>query len=227
LRAINKPTTTEELTLARDLRDRGVSFDEDEFERMEEDCRGLSILQNNDVPSSVFDLPSGGAGFLFSALIYNESKRILSPKIVTFDDPPWEQQVILLPEPGQKKPYCFPDPYPDVYEREVVLNHLIGRSHILAPGAFVDGFLLAVGQNDIPLKYRDRSWLKVRVTLFDQNGRCQQAIFRLLIERGTKQKRALERIEAIGRFKSVPRKNIFESEPEAAPLTHENKEGGI
>jgi hypothetical protein len=223
---IDKPTTTKELALARDLRDRGAPFDEDEFETMEEDCLGLSILQNCDVPSSVFDLPSGGAGYLFSAVIYNESKRkILSPRIVTFDGPPWEERVLLLPEPKQKKPYCFPD-LPDIFEREAVLNHIIGRKHILAPGAFIDGLLLAVGRNDIPLKYRG-GWSNSPVTLFDQNGRCQQKIFRLLIEIGTKQKGALERIEAIGRLKSVPRKNIFESEPEAPPLAHENKEGDI
>ena len=55
---IEWPADSEEVALARELRDRGVLFDEVEFERMRVDALGLSIHQHWDVPSAAYSFPT-------------------------------------------------------------------------------------------------------------------------------------------------------------------------
>jgi hypothetical protein len=95
-----KPTTPEEFAIARDLRERGLFFDTDEFEQMQTDCLGLSIMQNLDLPSTACDLRSGGAAYVFNTVIFNESPhKMLAPSFIDFDGPAWEPQLLLLPDP--------------------------------------------------------------------------------------------------------------------------------
>src|ERR1700722_4826033 len=120
-----KPTTAKELAIASDLRKRGLFFDEEEFRRMETDCRGLSILQNTDLPSTARHLRSGETGYAFNAVICNHSdSKMLSPCFCDIDGPEWESHLVLLPDPGREALYCF-DPREDVYDRKSVLNHFI------------------------------------------------------------------------------------------------------
>jgi hypothetical protein len=214
----NKITTPEEFALARDLHDRGVSFDEDELERMGLDCSGLSILQNCDFPSTAFDVP-GGAGYVFNALVYNDSpRRYLAPSFIGFECPPWDFEMRLLQDPRKKTPrenlYSFSDrrQCEFEFERAVVLNHLIGRRHILAPGEVLEGYVLAVGRVVIPSKYRDRDQFDVRLRVFDQWGRSDEEVFHLLVERGAEIKEMLKRIATGGQ----PRRNITSAASELA-----------
>ena len=184
--------------MACDLRDRGVSFDEDELARMELDCSGLSLMQNCDLPSTAFAVP-GGAGYVFNAAILNESRSIfLAPSFIRFECPTWEIEICLLQDPKKKTPrenlYSFSRARRYEFQREIVLNPLIGRRQTLAPGEVIEGYLLAVGRMAIPPQYRQHDRFDVRVALFDQWGRSDQQIFHLSVEREAEDKRTSERI---------------------------------
>ena len=195
-----RPTTPEEMAIARKLRDRGFVFDQDEFAQMERDCLCLSILQNGSFPSTAFDL-AGATGYIFNTVIVNESpEKILSPSFIDFDGPSWEVGIELLSDPRQQVPrkYCyeFPDPKLCGFEREAVLNHTIGGKRVLYPGESLEGLFLATGIAPIPLEYEDRSPCEVAITLYDQAGRSVRSVFKLIIQRSVEHKRIKKRIEA-------------------------------
>jgi len=200
---IHRPATAEEFALACELRNGGVPFDEDEFERMRVDALGLSIYQNRDLPSTGFTLPSGETGYILNAVISNDSPRELSAVHIQFDGPTCGFGMCLLQDPRRKSPreylYSFPDPRLAGFEREVVLNHLITRRRTLFPGDLEKGFLLVVGQAPLPSEYHDRYSLEVRLTVFDQKGRDYHKSFELMVERSRKEKRLIQRLEEMSK----------------------------
>ena len=127
---IGRLTDSEDVALARTLRDRGVPFDEDEFERMRVDALGLSIHQNWDVPSTVWSFPSC---YVIAAVIRNDSSRSLSPSRIRFDGPPWQSKIALMKNPlGTRKGRS------DVFGIElfgcgILLNRIISEKHIILP----------------------------------------------------------------------------------------------
>jgi hypothetical protein len=200
---MQKQREAEEFALARKLRALGVFFDKDEFERRQVHTAGLSITQNAGVPSEAFDLPSGMAAYAFNVLIANDSRhKVLSPIYVAFEGPAWEFHMTLVPDPERKKPphrrsYYVLHPRRARYERETVLNHLIGRRRLLAPSQVVEGFLLAVGQDPIPSGYRDFDRFTVALTLFDQTGHSHDSLFGMVVRRGPKREPTLDTYAAV------------------------------
>jgi hypothetical protein len=185
------------LALAYDLRERGMLFDEDEVEQMRTTSLGLSIRQSDDLPSTARHLRSGGTGYAFNVVISNDSRnKMLSPCFCDFDGPEWETKILPVPDPGRKALFYFFDLREDGYGREMVLNHFIGRRRTLAPGQVVEGFLLAAGPVGIPWKYREGDHIQVGLSLFDQRGRSQDAVFHLSVERSPEYARMMERIAA-------------------------------
>jgi hypothetical protein len=210
----------EDYALACGLRDRGIPLDEYEFERMKAACLGLEIWENIDSPSTVFNLPSGGAGYELNVAISNHSERPLAPVHIGFEGPGWETNMRLLSDPQKVYParqrntrrqvrdhrgvlidysvarntYCFSAYWTDGYEREAALNHRIARSGVLYPGDSVEGWLLAVGEESIPFDYRDRDRLKMRLTVFDQRGRFHRAFFHPMVQRSRQEERRLAEI---------------------------------
>ena len=67
----------EELQGFSELRRAGIPLDEAVVEEIETAARGLVIRPSGNVAENcVFDLDSGGAGYMLAAAIYNASKRI-------------------------------------------------------------------------------------------------------------------------------------------------------
>jgi len=202
-------TTSEEFARARSLRELGLAFDGDEFERMRIESRmgsepsGLSIVQNCSLPSEALDIP-GGAGFAFQACIENISNQVLSPCTVLFDGPEWGCRMNLIPDPRRTEypDLYFWDPRDYGYHRDTVLNNCIGTRHRLVPGEQLEGVILAVGDGAVPLNYGSYEKFQMGLTLFDQHGRAASCAFRLVIERGTNYKRI---VEAAGKPKGRPR----------------------
>jgi hypothetical protein len=193
---IRWPTDSEEVALARELRNRGVLFDEDEFERMRVDALGLSIHQNNDVPSTVFSL--GHAIYVMSAVIRNDSSRALSPSRIRFDGPTWESGIGLMKNPTGSRKRLAGFPGDRLFGDGLILNYLITlRRPILLPGDLVKGVWLAEGQAHMPCEYRDGDLLKVRVTLFDQRGRYDQKLFWLKVEWSGEETRRIQKLEGM------------------------------
>jgi hypothetical protein len=205
----NCRANSEDFALARRLRDRGIPVDEYEVERMQAACAGLQILEDRSLPSTVFDLSSGGAGCLLSVVISNESRRPLAPAHIGFEGLDWGT-MSLLPDPHKEYPasrgnkhrrvrdnsgclvdyssarnfYVFPIQPVMTYPRDEVLNHRIARSCFLYPGESLEGWLLAVGEEPIPPEYGNRDRLKMRLTLFDQRGHVHRATFHPMVQRG-------------------------------------------
>ena len=181
---IVRSTDSEDVASARTLQDRGVPFDEDEFERMRVDALGLSIHQNCEVPSTVFSFPNG---YMIAAVIRNDSSRSLSPSRIRFDGPAWQSGIGLMKDPtGRKRLLGPPGDRLDGWgiRYGLILNYVITLKHIiLLPGDFVKGVWLAEAQTVLPLEYHDRDLLKVDLTLFDQRGRYDRKPFWLTVER--------------------------------------------
>jgi hypothetical protein len=122
----------------------------------------------------------------------------------------------LLPDPRRKSPressdYIL-DPREAPYERETVLNQVIGSRRRLAPGQVVSGWFLAVGQAAIPSKYYkdDQFRFRLRFSLYDQRGRSQHGLFLVSVEKDSERKRQMEGISAAGktRRKLIPDEDI-------------------
>lgn len=182
--------TTKAYRLACRLRKCQILLDDDEFERMRQACLGLQIHEGG--PSSAFNLPGGGAGYVLSVDIWNPSQRRLSPEHIVFEGFEGEFRMRVFPDPRKEYPmglnhadrrrcereigldyllarqlYVFPELHWHRYSREEVLNHLIGPRRFLYPGdPPLEGFLLTVGQEPIPWNYSDGDHFKVRLTIF-------------------------------------------------------------
>ena len=205
----NCRTSSEDFAMARRLRDRGIPVDEHEFARMEAASAGLQILEDRSLPSTVFDLSSGGAGCILNVVISNESRRPLAPAHIRFECEDWET-MSLLPDPHKQYPaaqrgkahrrvrdnsghfvdyssarnfYVFPTRTVMTYPRHEVLNHQIARGCFLYPGEPLEGWLLAVAETPIPPQYGNHDRLKMRLTLFDQRGHVHRATFHPVVQR--------------------------------------------
>jgi hypothetical protein len=212
----------EEYRSACGLRDRQIPLDEDGLERMRVARLGLSIHEVG--PSFAFTLPSGGAGYDLSVGIRIDSEQRLSAEHIGFGGLSWECRFQLLPDPQKENPmrfynsrqyrhrrkgeldyltarqlYVFPGFQYHEHERDTILNHRIGPRRFLFPDEFPEGFLLAVGQEPIPLDYAEGDCLKLRVTVFDQRGRFHAAWFHPIVERSGEEKRLMQQIASLDR----------------------------
>ena len=135
----------EEFLLATQLNKQGIPLDPAVLESMETACAGLSIYQAGTiVENTVFDLDSGGTGFMLSVVIYKEAKRILYPVEYRLELPWPETQFQWLEDPWRKMPreyaYSFPKPGPEGFQRDIVLNHRLGRHGRILSGGCLEGF---------------------------------------------------------------------------------------
>jgi hypothetical protein len=127
----------------------------------------------------------------------------------------------LLPDPKCKIPregaHYVLDPREAPYERETVLNSFFGGRRRLAPSECVEGWLLAVGPAPIPSKHckNDQFRFLMRLGLYDQKGRSQQALFCVSVEKSSEHKPLTERIAAAGQTR---RKLIPDEETQGRPV---------
>src|SRR5712692_4875446 len=172
---MNNKVSEEELALVSQLRSRGIPLDGEVLEGMQSAGRGLSILQTGTIADTrIFDLDSGQMALMSLIAICNDSPRIVWMHEHRVEIPWWEPRFRWLEEPLRKVPreytYSFSDPGPVGFERDVVLNHRLGRKGRLYPGDCLEGLLLGVGQEPIPSNYRHRQSLEMRVWVFDEKG---------------------------------------------------------
>jgi hypothetical protein len=183
----------EELRLATQLNKQGIPLDPEVLKSMEADCAGLLIYQSGTIAeNTVFDLDSGGAGFMLSVAIYKEAKRILYPVEYRLELPWPETQFRWLEDPWRKIPwehaYSFPKPGPEGFEREVVLNHRCGRQGRILPGGCLEGLLLGVGQSPVPNHYENRQRIELPFAVLDQRGGRSELVVELCVGRRARHK---------------------------------------
>jgi hypothetical protein len=157
------------------LRRGGIPLDDVVVQSMKAASRGLSLHQTGTpVDSNIFDLNSGGAGYILSIAICNDSDRIIRPVACRLKTPWDEARLRWLEDPLRRVPreYSYSFPAADLYgfEREGVLNHLLNRKIRLYPGDMIEGFLLGVGEECISADYRDRRCLVTQFSVYDARG---------------------------------------------------------
>ena len=165
----------EELQGFSELRRAGIPLDEAVVEEIETASRGLVIRQSGNVAENcVFDLYSGGAGYMLATAIYNPSKRIHWAHEARLKLLWPESDFRWLENPLGKIPreydYWFPPPGPAGFDPAVVLNHRLRHGCKLYPDDCLEGLLLGVGQSPIPDHYVDRQGLKMRLSIYDEKG---------------------------------------------------------
>jgi hypothetical protein len=191
----------EELLLASELPRAGIPVDAEVLKAMEAACRGLAIYQSPNIPDTgIYDLDSGGTGYMVTIAFHNNSPGILGPHECRLEIPWREPCFRWLEDPLGKIPreytYSFPDPGPVGFERDIVLNHRLGRKGRLCPGDWMEGLLLGVGQEPMPSDYQDHQGIKMRLCVFDEHGNRFGADIKFLVNRQGKrfrEKKLLER----------------------------------
>jgi hypothetical protein len=182
-------TTAKEFALLSQLQSEGIPLDGEVLEEMRAACAGLDIVQNPiAIETRVFDLDSGGTGYMLSSAIHNESQlsiRLHAPRLKI---PWWEPDFHWLVDPRCKVPreytYSFPDPGPTGFERDAVLNHRLGhRDRGLDPDEWLEGLFLGVGREPIPEEYHDRQRIEMPLSIFDGRGNKYELNAAFLVSR--------------------------------------------
>ena len=148
---------------------------------------GLAIIQ---IPSlgvnSVFDLETGGAGYMMDAHIGNELDRPIWIHGFQIKTPWGGAGFSLLSDPTQSVPkqeiYSFPNSTLG-FERSVVLNSFLSGNGRLNPGDEIEGLLLGVDEDPLPDEYPDNGRIVVKLSIFDERGNRFSSGFRLCVER--------------------------------------------
>jgi hypothetical protein len=173
---MNKTFNKDELGALSDLERGGVPLDREVLEDLQAASRGLSVYQTGTLlENTIFDLDSGGSGYMLSVAIYNDSERPI--RLHEFRlEPPWHDPGFRWLEGAsrgspRKCSYSFAPPGPTGFENGDVLNHRVGSAGQLNPGGDpLEGLLLAMGQAPIPDEYRDRQLLQMRLSISDRRG---------------------------------------------------------
>jgi hypothetical protein len=166
----------EALALARQLRDAGIPLDGEVIEEAaNRTCSRLSVFQNsNFVETNVFDLESGGTGYMLSVMVHNESDQVVQLQAFRLEIPWWENSFRWLQDPFRESPrqytYSYPAPGPAGFERDIVLNHRLGDQGRIMPDDWMEGLLLGVGDEPIPEELSDRRRVRIPLSIFDGRG---------------------------------------------------------
>jgi hypothetical protein len=191
---VTKKVAQEELQLLSALRDAQIPLDDEVTEGMKVASRALSIYQTGSVnENDIFELDFGGTGFMLSIAICNDSNRIISLQAFHLAMPWPETDFRWLEDPLRSVPreytYSFFEGGPVAFEREVVLNHRLGRRGRLCPGDSFEGLLLGMGQLPIPDKHRDGQGLRTQLSIFDGQGNRYELNAQFRVSRREPQRR--------------------------------------
>jgi hypothetical protein len=170
---MNKKLSDEELGALLDLERGGVPLDRGVLEDLKAASRGLSAYQTGTVlENTIFDLDSGGSGYILSIAICNDSERPIRLHEFGLRMLWHEPAFRWLDDPSRESPresgYSFARPGPVGFERGIVLNHCVGSQ--LNPGDPLEGLLLGTGQAPIPEEYRDRQRLQMGLSISGSQG---------------------------------------------------------
>jgi hypothetical protein len=171
-----------------DLQRAGIPLDKGILDGIKAASQGLSVFQTGSlVENTVFDLDSGGSGYMLSVAIHNDSNRPVRLHEFRLKLLWNEAQFRWLSDPFRALPrkyaYSFPGRRSIEFEREAVLNHHLCNAGKLNPGGSCEGLLLGMGDAPIPPEYQKRQALKTSLFVFDSQGRHSVSSFQLCVER--------------------------------------------
>ncbi len=171
----------------------GTPLDEEVLEGMRAASRGLSLHQTGTtLDTTVFDLDSGGTGYMLCLAICNDSDRTLRHAEARLKLPWWEPRIRWLSDPARQVPRQFTYEFPGSslvgIERDAVLNHRLGKTKIF-PGDSLEGLLLGLGEETIPDEYQDRQCVVAQFSLFDARGNRSDLDVSFLVQQDGRSRR--------------------------------------
>lgn len=149
---------------------------------------GLSIKEMPVMSfSEIFDLPDGGAGYAFEAVVRNDAIRPIDIQGFQIKLPWGTPKVSLVPAPKKsstKYPnYSFPG-VSRYYDGDFVLNPIFARrKYRLNPGGEIEGVLVGSSEESIPLEVPHDALIIARIRVFDSRGNTFSGRFRVRVNR--------------------------------------------
>jgi hypothetical protein len=137
--------------------------------------------------SEIFDLPDGGAGYAFEAVVRNDASRAIDIQGFQIKFPWGIPRVSLVPAPKKSSTrypnYTFPG-VSRYYDGDFVLNPIFARrNYRMNPGEEVEGVLVASSEESIPLEVRHNALIFARISVFDSRRNTFSGQFRVRVNR--------------------------------------------
>jgi hypothetical protein len=177
-----------EIGILQDLQRGGVALDGHVLENVRSASARLSICQTRSVNENyVFELDSGGCGYMLSVAIQNHSSGRVYLDEFRLQMLWSEHGFSWLRKASRNVPwagnYGFPSPGVVGLEPEDVLNRRVGAYGRLNSGGAIEGLLLGIGEAAIPAEYRDGQRVQLRLEIFDRPGNCYSRLLNLRVSR--------------------------------------------
>jgi hypothetical protein len=182
---------------------------------------------------TAFNLSDGGSGFVLSVELRNLSVRRLWAADWLLEGPEGDFETNLLPDPRTGDPgprrleawqikrkggaerercltrntYAF-NGFDELFERDGVINHLLGPRHPLFPRKRISGLVLVTAKEPLPAACSDGDRLELHLTVFDQRGGSDRVPFSVEVEK--------PKAKPIN-YAKRPRLDLSDLEPAKAP----------
>jgi hypothetical protein len=174
--AVRKDKTYDGLAMARRIRAAGrrIYIAEDDGPSPSIPCDGLHVQQTGGQMESCAIECAGGTAYIVNVVI---TSRLPAFAISAFGiQPPWRAEYFRwLEDPlvidGHSRRYGFGVPEVPEFEREQVINHYADVRQILPCGHSLSGFLLGIGFETIPERFRHGMMVPSFLIVYDQFGR--------------------------------------------------------
>src|SRR5215469_10708164 len=188
-------TQTDNLTLARRIRDAGVSIyiPEDDEQATIDPSSGLLIYQFGGLSDSrAFDFYGGTGCIVYAVITVNLSRFAIAGFGLEL---PWKADIQWIGDPVEtgsgSNVYRFDG---SEFERDEVLNYLADVRRTLPQGTSVKGALLATGYEPIPEEFPHGSKIPAFLIVYDQFWRPYRSPIKIWTHRSAKLSRPQVRV---------------------------------
>ena len=172
---MRKDKTYDSLAVARRIRAAGrpIYIGEDDGEARNIPCDALRVRQTGGQMESCAIECAGGTAYIINMVITN---KLASFAISAFGiQTPWPTEYFRwLEDPllidGHSRSYRFGVRDVQDFEREQVINHYADVRQILPCGHSLSGFLLGIGYETIPERFRHGMMVPAFVIVYNQSG---------------------------------------------------------
>lgn len=205
---MRKDKTYDSLAVARRIRAAGrpIFIAEDDGEARSIACDGLRVRQTGGQMESCAVECAGGTAYILNVVITN---RLPTFAISAFGiQTPWPTEYFRwLEDPllidGHSRRYRFGVEQVQDFERDQVINHYADVRQILPCGHSLSGFLLGIGYETIPERFRHGMMVPAFVMVYDQFGRPHRSPVELQAIRNRTRPRILRKSTLLDRPDSI------------------------
>jgi hypothetical protein len=203
-----KDNNYDSLAVARRIRSAGrpIYIAEDDGATSAIPCDGLHLQQTGGQMESCAIEYAGGTAYIVNVVI---TSRLPTFAISAFGiQPPWPTEYFRwLEDPllidGHSRRYRFGVPEVQDFERAQVINHCADVRQILRFGHSLSGFLLGIGYETIPKRFRHGMMFPAFLIVYDQFGRRHPSLVELQAIRNRTRPRVVRKRSLLDRPDSI------------------------